>query len=301
MLSRTPAISMSRSTRTSGSSISVMRRVSPRSSSCSRCQAASASTSTASAADRVGHVARQAALLADLAEREAAARGLEQVRGEQRVVDEVRRDELERLGVVGDHLAVAERGDELLGAVAVADEHAVAGRDGEAPRRALGEQLALGRRAARGRPRRPRRRRRARATSASVPSRMRAAIVSLGDAARAPPRRRRRTPPRGAGAGERSSNSRKTSRSFERSGGRAASATGSTSTGTSRMIVASCLLTRASSACSVRFCLRLAPEMSSTWSSTLSSDPNCCSSCDAVLSPMPGTPGMLSDVSPLRP
>ena len=120
-------------------------------------------------ADRVGDVARQAALLADLAEREAAAGGLEQVGGEQRVVDEVARHEAQRLGVVGDDLAVAERGDELLRPVARADEHAVAGRDGEAPGLGLGEQLALAAAPARARRRRPRRRRRARATSASVP------------------------------------------------------------------------------------------------------------------------------------
>ena len=35
--------------------------------------------------------------------------------------------------------------------------------------------------------------------------------------------------------------------------------------------------------------------------STPSSEPYCAISCPAVLSPMPGTPGMLSDVSPLRP
>jgi hypothetical protein len=58
---------------------------------------------------------------------------------------------------------------------------------------------------------------------------------------------------------------------------------------------------RASSANSVRFCLRLAPEISSTLASTSSSVPKRCSSSAAVLSPIPGTPGMLSDVSPLSP
>ena len=37
------------------------------------------------------------------------------------------------------------------------------------------------------------------------------------------------------------------------------------------------------------------------WSSTVSSEPKRCSSSAAVLSPIPGTPGMLSLVSPLRP
>ena len=56
------------------------------------------------------------------------------------------RHEAQRLGVVGDDLAVAERGDDVLGPVARADQHAVAGRDREPPRLGLGEQLALGRR-----------------------------------------------------------------------------------------------------------------------------------------------------------
>jgi hypothetical protein len=36
-------------------------------------------------------------------------------------------------------------------------------------------------------------------------------------------------------------------------------------------------------------------------SSTFSSEPNFCSSCEAVFSPIPGTPGMLSEVSPRSP
>ena len=69
----------------------------------------------------------------------------------------------------------------------------------------------------------------------------------------------------------------------------------------SRLAVASCFEIRASSACSVRFCLRLAPLISSMCSSTPSSEPNRWSSSAAVLSPIPGTPGMLSLVSPLSP
>ena len=81
---------------------------------------------------------------------------------------------------------------------------------------------------------------------------------------RARPRRRRSSASSRRRSGSRSSNSRKTSRRRERSGSRAASATRSTSTGMSRTIVASSLEIRASSACSVRFSLRLAPEISST-------------------------------------
>ena len=65
--------------------------------------------------------------------------------------------------------------------------------------------------------------------------------------------------------------------------------------------VASCFEILASSACSVRFSFRFAPEILSTLASTSSSDPYSWSSCAAVLSPIPGTPGMLSEVSPLSP
>ena len=67
-------------------------------------------------------------------------------------------------------------------------------------------------------------------------------------------------------------------------------------------IVASCLEMRASSAWSIRFSLRLAPEISSTLASTSSSVAELLEQRRAaVLSPMPGTPGMLSEVSPFRP
>ena len=98
-----------------------------------------------------------------------------------------------------------------------------------------------------------------------------------------------------------SSNSFAASRSFERSGDDRSDSVTLIGTSTSVTIVASCFETRASSACSVRFCLRFAPEISSTAPSTPSRSPNCCSSWAAVLSPIPGTPGMLSEVSPLSP
>ena len=69
----------------------------------------------------------------------------------------------------------------------------------------------------------------------------------------------------------------------------------------SRTIVASSFDIRALSACSVRFCLRFAPEIWSTLLSTPSRSPKRWSRSAAVLSPIPGTPGMLSLVSPLRP
>ncbi len=123
----------------------------------------------------------------------------------------------------------------------------------------------------------------------------------LGARARARRRRPSRAPPR-AGAAARAARTRGTRRAA--ASGRAALETNSarsSSSGMSRLAVASCLEMRASSACSVRFCLRLAPLISSTWSSTASSEPNRCSSSAAVLSPIPGTPGMLSLVSPFSP
>ena len=44
-----------------------------------------------------------------------------------------------------------------------------------------------------------------------------------------------------------------------------------------------------------------AGESSSACAITSSTDPYCEISCPAVLSPIPGMPGMLSDVSPLSP
>ena len=67
------------------------------------------------------------ALLAQLRERVAAARGLQQVGAQQRVVDEARRHQPERLGVVHDHRRSPQARGHLLGALAVADEHL--GRD----------------------------------------------------------------------------------------------------------------------------------------------------------------------------
>ena len=88
-------------------------------------------------------VGGQAALLADLAEREAPARGLEQVGGQHGVVGQAGRDDAELLGVVRDDRAIAERRDELLGALARADEHVLAGGHAEAPVGVGRDELAL--------------------------------------------------------------------------------------------------------------------------------------------------------------
>ena len=65
-------------------------------------------------------------------------------------------------------------------------------------------------------------------------------------------------------------------------------------------MVASSFELRAWSACSAS-ALRRAGVCSSTCSSTPSSEPYFWISCDAVLSPIPGTPAMLSEVSPFSP
>ena len=77
--------------------------------------------------------------------------------------------------------------------------------------------------------------------------------------------------------------------------------TRSCSSGTSQTMVASCSERRAAASCSTRSARRLSDLTSSSRRYISSMDPNCCSSCAAVFSPMPGTPGMLSEVSPLRP
>ena len=68
----------------------------------------------------------------------------------------------------------------------------------------------------------------------------------------------------------------------------------------SRRIVASSFESRAWSANWITF-LRRAGESSSACAITSSTEPYCAISCPAVLSPMPGIPGMLSEVSPFRP
>ena len=62
----------------------------------------------------------------------------------------------------------------------------------------------------------------------------------------------------------------------------------------------SCWPSERSRAWASRFSLRLAPETLSTLARRFSSVPNCWSSVDAVLRPMPGTPGTLSTASPVR-
>ena len=74
----------------------------------------------------------------------------------------------------------------------------------------------------------------------------------------------------------------------------------SSSIGASVRIVATRRLSRASSTCARRFSPIL-PLTSSACAMTSSSEPYCTISAAAFLGPMPGTPGMLSEESPLRP
>ena len=249
----------------------------------------------------VAGVGGDPALLGELVERVAAAGRVEQVAGDGGVEDEVRRDVAERLGVVGDHRAVAGGLDHGRRVVGLPRERDVAARvGGVAPHRLARDQLALGD---------LRRRERdhqlvalhardvARDAREAGLDLDRRDVLGARDRLELGGLERLLEP----ASGSRSSQSRKTVRRFVRSGVRVNSASRSMSIGTSRTIVASCFDIRALSACSVRFCLRLAPVIWSMLESTPSRSPNFCSRSAAVLSPMPGTPGMLSLVSPLRP
>ena len=85
----------------------------------------------------------QAALLHELAERVAAAGGLEQIGPEQGVVDELRRHLVERLRVVGDDRPVADGAHDVRRAARLAGEHDLVAGRAEAPRAVDAEQLAL--------------------------------------------------------------------------------------------------------------------------------------------------------------
>ena len=149
-------------------------------------------------------VGGDAALLGELVERVAAARGVEQVGGDLGVEDEVRRDVAERLGVVGDDGAVAGGGDELGRVVDLARRARSRRRRRRAKRHFVlaRDQLALGDLG----------RRRRRATSSSPVERVDVVrrgprgpatvdrVWRLGARDRLQPRRRR-APPRAGAAG----------------------------------------------------------------------------------------------------
>ena len=289
---RARAAARSRPARTAGS----------RSRICSRCQAVSAWTSTASRARRVLDVGLEPALLADLAEREAAPGGLQQVGAEQRVVGQDRRHRAQRLGVVGDRRPLADRPDELgrpdaqsptsTSSPAASPKRGSCSGGSSSPSGTSGASTAS--EASVSRPPKV-------GASRTEPSRTRAA-----DGGRRDRRGRRRVgarpaPPRGGAAGRaartrgrRRAGASGRARGPPRARGRrppsrrAGRWPGAWRRGRRRRA-------GRGSPCAWR------PEIWSTLASTSSSEPNCCRSWDAVLSPMPGTPGMLSDVSPLSP
>ena len=282
--SLTPAFSVSRSTRISGSSISVSRPPSPRSAICSRWRAASSATRPARCGLDVVRDDRDAALLGQLVEREAAPGGVEQEGGDLGVEGEVGRDLAERLGLVREHRPLAGGRDELGGVLDLADDRGAALRRSAAKRQPVSarQQLALGD-VGRGGDERRAPRRAAWRRRRACPRAPRSCAPRPPRAAGSPPSRAAASASSSRRSGSRSSQSRNTGRTPERSTSRVISTSRSMSTGTSRTIVASCLDSRAASACSVRFCLRLAPEISSTLASTVSRSPKRCSRSDGRL------------------
>ena len=225
------------------------------------------------------------ALLAQLVERVAAARGVEQVGGDQRVVREVApapspsdlascATPAARRAAATSSAGVAALARQRLGPAGVgrrsatslaAANSAPSGRLGRRARRAPARSPGSVARS----PSAPRARARSSAVSAVGARRGRLGAPSASSSRR---------------SGSRSSKSRKTSRSRERSG--VAARPRATSIVDRRCRDgswrAACEI-RASSACSIRFSWRLAPEISSTCASTSSSVPYCCSSCGGGL------------------
>ena len=196
--------------------------------------------------------------------RVAAPRGLEQVRPEQRVVDEPGGTSAERLGVVGEHRAARRSARDHAPRAPSQSPASTAPPAGRHPREppgagALGEQLPVGGPRASGR------------RHGQLGLRRQAVDVLPGP--RGPVAVERRPRPGAAGTAASGAAERLLEATqrvaqlvlaehlahAERSGSRAASAARSTSTSTSRWTVARRLDRRASSACSSRFCLRFGP------------------------------------------
>ena len=277
---------------------------SPRSPSCSRCQAARAPTRIGVGGGRVLGVGGQPALLGELAERDS--RGGRARAGRRRASCRgrgSRGDDAERLGVVGDDRARrraprrrprgARRSPVTTSSPAATAKRQPSSWASSSPSGTSGARTAS---ATGRRPARARRRRR------SVPSRTRAATRRLGHGGGR----------RGLGRPERLLQAPQRVAQLElaedlaqaRAVGLAADLVRarSTSTGTSRWIVASTFETRASSACSRQVLLALgAGDVVDVREDAPRGRRSAAAAATAVLSPMPGTPGMLSDVSPLSP
>ena len=216
---------------------------------------------------------------------------------------EVRRHGAERLGVVGDdRRGRRARATSASGPSAVADQHLAAGGRAEAPRRLLGEQLALG-----GLGRAHDERQLAVAGSErdvgdASPSRTRALSVVVGRG-RGRGRvgvaeRLLQAPQRVAQLELAEDLAQPRAVGLARRLGREVDV----DAGTSRWIVASCLeIARVVGVLDQVLLALGARDLVDVRRARVSRSPKRCSSSLAVLSPIPGTPGMLSDVSPLRP
>ena len=237
------------------------------------------------------------ALLAQLVERVAAAGGIEQVGGDLGVEDEVGRDVAERLGVVGDDRALAGGGDELGGVVDLA-------RRARARRRRR-RRSASAPRAGSARPRRSPARRATSAsgsppsmsTSGGRPSADRDRLGVVAARAAGSPRRRPRLE-RLLEAAQRVAQLPLAERSRAgpaRSGragdlGLEVEVDGDVAHDRGELLGERARRRRARSGSPCAWRRRSRRRCAST----VSRSPKRCSSSDAVLSPMPGTPGMLS-------
>ena len=140
-----PAFSVSRRTCTSGSSISFIRSGQAAFVDLRALALGELVDQDGVGGELVAGVGGDPALLGELVERVAAAGGVEQVAGDRGVEDEVGRDVAERLGVVGDHGAVAGGLDDEARVVGLPRERDVPARVGrEAPLGLARDQLALG-------------------------------------------------------------------------------------------------------------------------------------------------------------
>ena len=299
-----PASSMSRRIRTSGSSTS----------SISSRQAAAAQllalpvgklcSSSASAAAPGPRSGSEATLLGQLAERIGAPRRLEQISGDLRVMGKFGGTS-QRLGVMGDHRPRAERLHELRRALALPASTSPPCRlhrsasAGSSPNSAPSG--VAGARTATANSRQPGSRARSATRDRRCGRGRRSPAHGAPCGAGAAPPRPSRAPPR-AGAADRAAQT--DGRCHAASSGPAAAATAPAGRARPGCRAwrwraawrgARRRRTRSGSACAWR---RRSRRRSP---STVSSEPKRWSSSAAVLSPIPGTPGMLSLVSPLRP
>ena len=291
---------------TSGSSTSSSSASWPRSASslalaCGQLLDAAARRRAAASSTSAWH----AALLAQLGEREAAPRGVEQVGREQRVVGEPRRNGAERLGVMGDRPGArrARRPAPPGRRRSPATTSRAARRRRSARRSLASEQLALGR------PRAPW----TTIASGDSPSPSRAASLRARPRGRGPSMRVAPSAAAGAAAvgAERLLEAPQRIAQLELAEDLAQPRAVGLPRGLRRRVEVDgdVALDRREPLADARVVGVVRPGSPCAWRPRCRrrargpprASPNCCSSCAAVLSPIPGTPGMLSDVSPLSP